>query len=264
MLSSSRWRRARRQRKPLSPGREAILAARVAYDACLPEAPRAELRGLVQVLLGEWSFEPGAGLAEVDETMRVVVAAHASLVLLGRELAEIPRLRAVILYPGPYRVREERLTEEGAWVRTSEVRDGESWQHGVLVLSWDEVAYDAEHAGDGRNVVVHEMAHALDAHTGAMNGMPPQSDAAAAARWEEALSAARRQARRDLRLGRKSLFDDYDAESPEEFFAASAETFLEMPGALAAAYPGLYSLLRDYLHMDPIGWEACLGAASES
>lgn len=264
MLSSSTWRRVRRQRKPLPPARAAVLESRVAYYACLPEAERAELRGLVQVLLGEWSFEPGAGLPEVDEAMRVIVAGHASLALFGRPLSELPRVRAVILYPGDYRAREERLTPEGTRVTTSEVRTGEAWQHGVLVFSWDEVAYDAVHVNDGRNVVVHEMAHALDAQTGAMNGVPPQPDAAAASHWRDTFGLARRQAKRDLRLGRRRLFDAYDADSPAEFFAASTEAFLEAPGALAEGFPEVSAMLGEYLHLDPNRWAACLGETSRS
>lgn len=265
MLSrSSRWRRARRKRQPLPQERRAILESRLAYYTCLPDVEQAEVRVLVQVLLGEWSFEAGAGLTEITDDMRVLVAGQAALALLGRPLAELPRLRAVILYPGDYRAQEERLTPEGTWVRSSEVRVGEAWDHGVMVLSWGEVAHDAAHPGDGRCVAVHEMAHALDAQTGAMNGLPPQPSAQAAEAWMETLAAARRQAQRDRRLGRARLFDGDDLESPEEFFAASLEAFLESPGVLAEAFPDLYERLSDYLHLDPRQWSARLNDATAS
>jgi hypothetical protein len=262
MLSrSSAWRRLRRHRAPLSAERRSILETRLGYYACLPEAEQARVCALVQVLLGEWSFEAGAGLEQVDEVMRVLVAGQASLALLGRPLAELPRLNAVILYPGDYRAREERLTPEGAWVSSTDVRSGEAWQHGVLVLSWGEVDYDAAHPGDGRCVAVHEMAHALDAQTGAMNGVPPQPSLEAGRRWVEVFSAARRQARRELRLGRRALFDEYECESPEEFLAASFEAFLESPEALAGRYPEIGSLLQAYLGLDTGRWAGCLGQA---
>lgn len=255
MLSrSAAWRRARRRRRPLSDERLAILEKRLAYYACLPQTEQARVREMIQVLLGEWSFEAGAGLDQIDETMRVLVAAQAALALIGRPLDEVPRVRAVILYPGDYRAQEERLTPEGTWVRRSEVRSGEAWEHGVMVLAWAEVEHDAAHPGDGRCVAVHEMAHALDAQTGAMNGLPPQSDAGAAERWLEVLGAARRQVRRDLRLGRRTLFDEIEAESPEEMLAAGLEAFLESPRLLAGAFPDLYALLRDYLALDPLRW----------
>ena len=265
MLSrGSAWRRARRRRQPLPPGRLAILESRLAYYACLPEVEQAEVRALVQLLLGEWSFETGAGLAAITEEMRVLVAGQAALALLGRPLEELPRLRAVILYPGDYRAQEERLTPEGTWVRSSEVRVGEAWGHGVMVLSWGEVAHDAAHPADGRCVAVHEMAHALDAQTGAMNGLPPQPSAQAAEAWMDSLGAARRQAQRHRRLGRGGLFDGDDLESPEEFFAASLEAFLESPDRMAEVFPDLYARLSDYLHLDPRRWSARLNALTAS
>lgn len=263
MLSrGSPWRRARRQRAPLSPERRSILETRLSYYGCLPESVQGELRGLVQVLLGEWSFEAGAGLTAITEEMRVLVAGQAALALLGRPLGELPRLRAVILYPADYRAQEERLTPEGTWVRSTEVRVGEAWDHGVMVLSWGEVAHDAAHPGDGRCVAVHEMAHALDAQTGAMNGLPPQPSAPAAQAWVETLGAARRQAQRLRRLGRGGLFDGDDLESPEEFFAASLEAFLETPDALAEGFPDLYAILGNYLRLDPRRWSDRLKKAS--
>jgi Mlc titration factor MtfA (ptsG expression regulator) len=265
MLSrSSAWRRARRGRQPLPPERRAILESRLAYYACLPEVEQAELRALLQVLLGEWSFEAGAGLDAITEEMRVLVAGQAALALLGRPLAELPRLRAVILYPGDYRAQEERLTPEGTWLRSTEVRVGEAWDHGVMVLSWGEAEHDAAHPGDGRCVAVHETAHALDAQTGAMNGLPPQPSAQVAEAWRETLGAARRQAQRDRRLGRGGLFDGDDLESPEEFFAASLEAFLEAPNVLAKGFPDLYARLSEYLRLDPRRWSARLDEATPS
>jgi len=265
MLSrSSAWRRARRKHQPLPRERLAVLESRLAYYACLPDAEQAEVRALVQVLLGEWSFEAGAGLAAITDEMRVLVSGQAALALLGRPLEDLPRLHAVILYPGDYRAQEERLTPEGIWVRSTEVRVGEAWDHGVMVLSWDEVAHDAAHPGDGRCVAVHEMAHALDAQTGAMNGLPPQPSAQAAETWMDTLSAARRQAQRDRRLGRGGLFDGDDLESPEEFFAASLEAFLESPERMAEVFPSLYARLSDYLHLDPRRWSARLNEATAS
>lgn len=264
MLRGSVWQRERRRRKPIPEQRRHILESRVACYARLPETAQAELRGLVQVLLGEWSFEAGAGLERVTEEMRVMVAAQAALALLGRPLAEVPRVRAVILYPGDYRAEGERLTPEGTWVRSVEVRSGEAWQHGVMVLSWEEVAYDAAHPKDGRCVAVHEMAHALDAHTGAMNGLPPQPDPDSAQRWVETFGAARMQARRQLRRSWQGVFDADECDSPEEFYAAALEAFLESPAALAGSYPDLYARLREYHRLDPLAWADRLSEAGQA
>lgn len=261
MLKRSAWSRARRFRRPLPPAWQPILEQRVAYYRCLPEPAQAELRGLLHVLLGEVPFEPGGGLQAVEEEMRVIVAAQAAVLLLGRPLGELPDLRSVIVYPGAYRARERLHTDEGTLVESSEVRRGEAWAHGVLLLSWDDVAYDAAHVDDGENIVFHEMAHALDDLTGETDGVPPQPDAEHAAAWVAAFEPAYKALVRSARLRRETLLDPYAAEEPAEFFAVATETFLEMPLEFRAEYPELYRLLRAYFRLDPAAWAGQLTEA---
>ncbi len=136
---------------------------------------------MIQVLLGEVSFEAGAGMGAIDPGMRVAIAAQAALLLLNFPLDDLPSLRSVILYPGAYRARERLWTPEGTQVDETEERHGETWSHGVLLLSWEDVRYDLEHVGDGQNVVVHEVAHAIDDLTGESDGSP---------RWRTQLPSA--------------------------------------------------------------------------
>ena len=262
ILSRTSWARARRKRAPLPPSWLAILEGRVAYYRLLPPAAQDELRGMLQVLLGELSFEAGAGLDTVDEAMRVMIAAQACVLLLHRPLADLPKLRTAIVYPGVYRARERLHTSEGVEVEESEARHGEAWAHGVLLLSWEDVAYDADHIDDGQNVVFHEVAHALDDQTGDADGMPLLADREAVEAWSRAAGAALADLERDVRRRRKTLLDPYAAEDPAEFFAVATETFFEAPLAFRSAYPDLYPHLRDFYHLDPATWAPCLAAAS--
>lgn len=258
MFARTRWQRARRKRRPLPPAWAEILDSQVAYYRCLPAAEKSELRGMLQVLLGEMAFERGAGMEAVDPAMRVAIGAQAALLLLHFPLEDLPTLRSVILYPGVYRARERLWTPEGTQVEASEERHGESWSHGVLLLSWEDVRYDLEHVADGQNVVVHEVAHALDDLTGESDGVPPLEDSATEERWHEAFGRAFEQLGRDLRRGRETLLDPYAAEDPAEFFAVAAETFLEMPRDFGTAYPELYGLMSGAFRIDPAAWADCL------
>ncbi len=262
MLSRTGWSRARRKRRTLPDSLMKMLEREVAYYRCLPEGEQAELRGILQVLLGETSFEAGAGLEAVDLSMQVTIAAQASLLLLHRPLSDLPDLRTVIVYPGVYRARERTHTPEGIEVVSSEARHGESWSHGVLLFSWEDVAYDAVHVDDGENIVFHEVAHALDEQTGEADGVPPLPDGPAAVAWEEAFGAAYDDLVRAVRLRRKTLLDPYAAEDPAEFFAVATETFFEAPSAFRSVYPDLYQRLSDFYHLDPATWEPCLSVAS--
>jgi Mlc titration factor MtfA (ptsG expression regulator) len=264
ILSRTGWARARRRRSALPPSTLALLETRVAYYRVLPAAEQEELRGMLQVLLGELSFEAGAGLETIDESMRVMTAAQACLPLLHRPLGDLPKLETAILYPGAYRVRERIHTEEGIEVESSEVRHGEAWTHGVLLLSWEDVLYDSNHIDDGENVVLHEVAHALDDQTGESDGMPLLADEQAVEAWSRAFGEAFEQLERDIRRRRKTVLDPYAAEDPAEFFAVATEAFFEAPLSFQAAYPEHYGLMRDFYRMDPLRWAHLLPGGESS
>lgn len=254
MFRRASWQRARRMRRPLPLAWRDVLERRVALYHRLPPAEQQEWIGRMQVLLGEVSFEAAVGLEHVDQTMRLLIVSQASLCLLHRPLAELPRLRTIIVYPGAYRARERRQTPEGVLIPVEEDRHGEAWAHGVMVLSWDDVAYDAEHIDDGLNVVLHEMAHLLDAETGDMDGIPLLRDRAMAQRWRKVLEEAyARQAERS-RLGRRSALEAYAFEDRSEFFAVATEVFFEAPQGLRRDEPELWSALREFYRVEPLSW----------
>ncbi len=50
-----------------------------------------------------------------------------------------------------------------------QIRAGESWTRGVVVLAWDHVKRESFRTHGGRNVVLHEFAHQLDQEDGIAN-----------------------------------------------------------------------------------------------
>lgn len=256
MLNRTSWSRSRRLRRPLPPAWAAILESQVAYYRCLPGPQQQALRKLLMVLMGEVPFEAAAGLERVEDEMRVMVLSQACVLLLGRTLRDLPRLRSVILYPGAYRARERLHTPEGVLVETSEVRRGESWVDGPLLLSWEDVLYDAVNVDDGENIVFHEMAHALDEQTGEADGFPLLQDAETARAWATAFQGAYQGLVEEVERGAETLLDPYAAEDAAEFFAVAVEAFLEMPAAFGEAYPALYRLMAEHFQLDPARWDA--------
>jgi hypothetical protein len=144
----------------------------------LPDAERALLRQHIQVLLAEKNFEGCGGLTLTDRE-RIVIAAHACLLILHRDNDYYAGLYSVLVYPeafAPKRYDPDTLDFEGD---SDDLHEGESWGVGTVILSWDDVAVDAEYF-DGRNVVLHEFAHQLYD-----NEEKVLDDAAASARWIE-------------------------------------------------------------------------------
>lgn len=246
-----RRRRARLRAAPFPEPWRAVLSRNVPLYAPLPPASRRALEGHVQVLLAEKHFE-GAGGLELTDEIRVTIAAHAGLLLLGREPDDMdyfPGLVTVLVYPGAYRAptTEHR---DGIVAEGEQARLGESWHRGVVVLAWDAARAGARNARDGDNVILHEFAHQLDTADGAADGVPPLDGRSQYAAWARALAPEYARLRAHPH---SSALDAYGAESPAEFFAVATEAFFEKPRQTRARHPALYSELSRFYQLDPAG-----------
>lgn len=229
-----------------------ILNRRLPCYGRLSPDERRELEGHIQVFLHEKRFEGAAGLDITDE-MRVVIAAQACLLLLGRDTEYFPRMQSIFVYPRYFRVRDSRPMPDGTILEEEVEFEGESWERGPVVLAWEEVLADAADPDDGYNVVLHEFAHQLDGESGEENGAPPIKDRALAAEWARVMGHEYEKLRTDIELGAPHLIDAYGSETPAEFFAVVTEIFFERPRALKRRHPELYGLLARYYRRDPAG-----------
>jgi Mlc titration factor MtfA (ptsG expression regulator) len=220
----------------------------------LPPDLRTKLHGYIQVFVATKSFEPCGELEEITDEMRVMVAAQASLLLLNDRNGCYDALGSVLLYPNAYRSRSTRYSaadEDGE----PDVRLGESWGTGSVVLSWHHVRHGASNDDDGSNVVIHEFAHQLDQITGAADGLPVLKNRSRYPDWERVFTAAYERHVQRTEDGRRTVIDSYGATNPAEFFAVSTETFFEKPKILQKRYPELYGQLAQFYAVDPIAWE---------
>jgi len=203
----------------------------------------------MRVFLDEKAFE-GAHQTVVTDDMKVLIAAHACLLLLHRDTDYYPRLRSIIIYPDAFVA--PRRTRHAGWVESEyqEVLAGESWGHGVVVLSWADVVASAAR-GDGHNVTLHEFAHQLDEEDGVANGAPVFGTDTDPVSWAHVMRDAYEQLRHAATEGNATLLDPYGAESPAEFFAVATETFFERGRELRETHSRLYDELRRYYRQDP-------------
>lgn len=218
----------------------------------LPDDLRAQVHGHVHVFLAEKKFE-GCNGFEITDEVRVTVAGQACLLLLNRDTDYFPDLVTVLVYPSVFYADLE--AEEGHIVSEyQEDRSGESWDLGVVILSWEDVAEYASTGRSGYNVVLHEFAHQLDAENGALDGAPRLPGRERREAWARAFNQAYERLTGAARSGRASMIDPYGAEHPSEFFAVVTESFFERPLALRREYPALYAELARYYCVDPAGW----------
>lgn len=246
------WKKRRRAELRAAPFPEAhrvIIDENVPYARSLGDDDRRELEALVQVFLAEKSFE-GAGGLEMTDEIRVTIAAQACVLLLHRETNMYPELDSIVVYPHAYRAAGSRR-EGMVVIEEDQVRLGESWSRGTVVLAWDHVQRGAGVAGDGHNVVLHEFAHQLDAEDGSVDGAPELGARARYLEWAKVLGTEFEELSARVHAGRPSDIDAYGATSPPEFFAVVTEMFFEQPVGLRRKHPDLYEELRLFYRQDP-------------
>jgi Mlc titration factor MtfA (ptsG expression regulator) len=243
-------RRAKLRRKPLSAKQRAAVLRHVPYVATLSAADQRELEGHIQVFLAEKSFEGCGGLALTNE-IKLTIAAQACLLLLHRETDYYPGLESILVYPSAYVARHVRRQLGSLVVEGDQVRLGESWRTGTVVLAWDAVKRGASNARDGHNVVLHEFAHQLDAEDGNMNGAPDLGMRSMYSAWARALGTEYDELLERVAAHQPTDIDAYGATSPAEFFAVVTEAFFEQSVQLERNHPELYEVLRAFYRQDP-------------
>jgi len=139
----------------------------------------------------------------------------------------------------------------GIVVEGPDVRLGESWHRGSVVLSWDNVRRGSADIHDGHNVVFHEFAHQLDSSGARGDSTPVIQDHSTYIAWARILQKDYEKLRSDVRRNSDTFLDEYGAVNPAEFFAVATEYFFEKPGDLQEQHPDLYNELKNFYQQDP-------------
>jgi MtfA peptidase len=232
---------------------KSILEKNVSIYRYLPDALREQLQSDIKIFTAEKNFE-GLGGLEITDEIKVTIAAEASLLLLNRKNSDYPGLSSILVYPSAYVAKQKTVVDGGVNIEEKSVRLGESWQHGSVILAWDNVKQGAINTHDGHNVVLHEFAHQLDQEDGMSDGAPILENRSSYATWARILSREFEQLKFNVAHHKKSVMDKYGATNPAEFFAVATETFFEKPMQLKKKAPDLYNELKNFYKIDPAEW----------
>jgi len=248
-------RRAKRQRllaAPLPEQWKLIVARNVPLSKRLPESLKEELGGLVNLFVAEKKIE-GCGGLEITDEIQVTIAAQACMLLLNRKATSFRKLRTILVYPHTY-AAQTQSSDGNITIEGRDVRLGESWQNGPVVLAWDSVTGGTANIADARNVVLHEFAHQLDQEDGASDGAPILEHRSSYVAWARVLSKEYEALQNKKKKHRRSVMNKYGATNPAEFFAVATETFFEKAKQMKKKHPELYDELKDYYKLDPVEW----------
>lgn len=229
------------------------MSANVPLAEKLNDADRRKFETDLRVIVAEKHWEGCGGLVMTDE-IRVTIAAHAALLLLGLRHDYFARVETVLVYPSGYRSPDGWAGPDGV-VRFDTANLGEAWYDGPVVLAWDAVLAGGRNPKDGQNVVIHEFAHQLDYLDGIADGTPPLSGRQRNERWHRVMTDEFERLKADAARGMPQLLDPYGTRNPAEFFAVASEAFFEKSTDLRVRHPELYEVLADYYNQDPAGRE---------
>jgi Mlc titration factor MtfA (ptsG expression regulator) len=234
--------------EPVPPHWAAILARNVPLARGLTSPDRERLLRVARLLLDEVPFEGCDGLDVTDE-MRVTVAATAALLVHRLALPRFTKLVRVLVYPDAF-VPVRSSSRHDLIVAEPEGTLGQAWMNGVVVLSWAAVERDAVSAG-ASNVVLHEMAHILDAEDGRLDGIPLLDEPGQGEQWAAVLEREFTVQRDAVERDQDAPLDDYAARNHAEFFAVATESFFCAPDRVRDRLPELYLQLSRFFRQDP-------------
>jgi hypothetical protein len=250
MFIFKKWRRDRIARRPFPPAWLPIIEKNVPLYKKLSQADQQELQRYILIFLSEKRFEGCGGLAITDE-IKLTIAAQACILLLHRQTDYYPGLRTVLVYPSAYVAHQIEYLASGVVAEGPQMRLGESWHRGSIVLSWDDVRRSAADIQDSHNVVFHEFAHQIDTTFGKGDSTPVLRRYSAYIAWARILQKEYRQLQDDIAGQRPHILDGYGATNPAEFFAVATEFFFQQPQQLQKHHPDLYNELKLFYQQDP-------------
>lgn len=220
----------------------AVLRARAPFIELLSADETQALRERIGQFLARKTFK-GIGL-ELQPWQRHLISAYACLPVLRLGIDAYRDWQTLLVYPDTFAPEQEWVDEAGVHHQAVVPQAGEAWERGPVVLSWNDIAADGA-------VIVHEMAHTLDAGNGDVNGFPPLPATMSAQAWTAAFSTAYAALREEIERGEEPVIDPYAATDPAEFLAVTCEYFFFAPGYLREALPEIYRHLSDYFRQQP-------------
>lgn len=222
--------------RPLSLRYKEILCKYFFYYNALPDPDKKRFEKKVQYFIHYKEFIPRHIEKPTDE-MKVLISACAVQLTFGFPKIFLSHFRRILIYPDDYYSTINRTYHRG------EVNP----RLRSIVLSWRHFVNGYIEHDNGRNLGLHEMAHALSLENRIFNEEFRFFNAKTLKQWNEmALEEIEK-----IRSGAEHFFRDYAASNSEEFFSVAVENFFEKPNAFKSHLPRVYELMSKLLNQDP-------------
>jgi MtfA peptidase len=196
---------------------------------------RKQFEKRVCTFINNKDFRAGSNIGEITDEMRIMVAASAIQITYGYPNIYFNHFQTIILYA------EEYYSHITGNYHAGEVNAG-----GAIVLSWKNFLSGFSDLHDGRNLALHEMAHALRLTNILDNEEFDFIDRETMRRFDELAKAEMQKIEND----EGSFFRQYGATNLQEFFSVAVECFFEKAEEFRTYNTNLYFLLTKILKID--------------
>lgn len=213
-----------------------FLAKNFSFYQKLPQTSKKIFEKRVAYFISSKKFIPRQ-MERVTWEMKVLISASAIQLTFGFPQVNLSFFRHILVYPETFFSKANQQHHRG------EVNPKAK----AIVLSW-KYFLEGYLREDGRNLGLHEMAHALRLENRVMNHEYDFLDKEILNEWEEHASKTME----EIRNGSETFFREYGAVNNEEFFAVAVEVFFEKPAAFKEKHPLTYKTLCNLLRQDPI------------
>lgn len=206
------------------------------YYNMLSYAERKLFEKRVQKFIDLKQFIP-RDMDRVTDEMKALIAGAAIQLMNGFPKIYFAHFTKILIYPDSY------YSEISMRYHKGEVNPG-----GIIVLSWKSFVEGYINQDDGRNLGLHEMAHALRLENGIANEEYGFLEDQALKDWTD---LCYREIDK-MTSGESDFFRSYGATNSHEFFAVAVENFFEKPDAFYKHHPKMYQTLARMLKQDPL------------
>ena len=106
------WRDQRILKRPFPTHWQVIVERRLPFLHKLDEAEQKQLQDMIKLFVAKKNFY-GCGGLEINDDIRITIAAEACLLLLNRDTGVYPALRHILVYPYAFKVEHQQHNPDG-------------------------------------------------------------------------------------------------------------------------------------------------------
>jgi len=206
------------------------------YYQLLNQSDKNVFEKRVQKFINQKRFT-GRGMDRITDEMKALIAGSAIQLTFGHPSIYFAHFKRILVYPDSYYSEISQRYHKG------EVNLG-----GLIVLSWKSFVEGYADNEDGRNLGLHEMAHALHLENAIANEEYGFLDDNIMKDWAVLCNREIE----NMNKGNSEFFRAYAATNRQEFFAVAVENFFERSKEFHDLHPEMYNTLAQILNQNPL------------